>query len=258
MNNCNDIEESTLLYPSRDGTKQKIEVSYSKNLDKSKKHPLIIFIFGGGWTDGTPDHFKDQSIEFDRNDFITARIDYRVYNQDGTTIETAMTDAFYSLKYLDSVCDKIYADRNNVFLSGGSAGGHLALCSVLLNNIKNNLNVKGLILFNPVIDTTESGYMSAATTEQPLAPIMFSPIHHLKKGLPPTIIFDGTNDTTMPYKRVCEFCEESRKFGNDVTMVPYEGREHGFFNLFAKNIHKEEDFKDTVKRSLEFAKLHIK
>ena len=57
-----------------------------------------------------------------------------------------------------------------------------------------------------------------------------SPYHHVRKGLPPTIIFHGTNDSAVPYRTVELFEQHMKKEGNSCKLVGYEGQPHGFFN----------------------------
>jgi acetyl esterase/lipase len=48
--------------------------------------------------------------------------------------------------------------------------------------------------------------------------------------VPPTIIFHGKADTTVPYSDVDRFCSEVRSRGDACQLVGYEGATHGFFN----------------------------
>jgi dipeptidyl aminopeptidase/acylaminoacyl peptidase len=61
-------------------------------------------------------------------------------------------------------------------------------------------------------------------------PTEISPLHHVKKGTAPTIIFHGKADTTVPYATVVKFTEVMKAAGNRCELVGYEGQPHGFFN----------------------------
>ena len=75
-----------------------------------------------------------------------------------------------------------------------------------------------LILFNPVLDTTEQGY--GAKNFKPDQQTALSPSHHVRKGLPPTIIFHGTADTTVPFENAERFTRLMTAAGNPCTLVP--------------------------------------
>ena len=57
-----------------------------------------------------------------------------------------------------------------------------------------------------------------------------SPVHHISAGAPPMIIFHGTKDSSVPFQQAVSFCDEMKKYGNHCDLVPFEGRDHGFFN----------------------------
>ena len=68
------------------------------------------------------------------------------------------------------------------------------------------------------------------TNRMGVHPVELSPLHQLKKGAPPTIIFHGKSDPTVPYRTVELFEREANKLGNKCRLVGYEGQTHGFFN----------------------------
>jgi dipeptidyl aminopeptidase/acylaminoacyl peptidase len=57
-----------------------------------------------------------------------------------------------------------------------------------------------------------------------------SPIHHLGKNLPPTILFHGKADTLVPFSEAEMFCRKARELGNRCELVAFDGAGHGFFN----------------------------
>jgi acetyl esterase len=82
-----------------------------------------------------------------------------------------------------------------------------------------------LVLFNPCVDTTVFGaglfgdYAEAA-----------SPLHHVKPGLPPTLILHGAEDEVIPLNSVLLFQQEMTDAGNRCELKVYEDVGHGFFN----------------------------
>jgi acetyl esterase/lipase len=61
-------------------------------------------------------------------------------------------------------------------------------------------------------------------------PVEVSPYHHVEAGAPPTIIFHGRGDTTVPYRTVELFTEKMKAAGARCTLVGYDDQRHGFFN----------------------------
>lgn len=237
-------------YKTYDGKEKLIEYHY----ETEEKLPLIVFFFGGGWMNGSIEHFKLQTQELVKEGYKVALVDYRVYNRDNTTVDTAMKDCFYALKFIGENAGEMAYDKETVFYSGGSAGGHLALSSVMLNNIPNGLNVKALFLFNPVVDTYRKGYNSDAIRNQAFKPVVYSPYHHIEEALPPIIIFHGEEDVIMPYARVVKFCEKYNKMGNSAKLVSFPNCSHGFFN---KERHEGEYYRKTLDMAKEFLKKFV-
>ena len=84
-----------------------------------------------------------------------------------------------------------------------------------------------VVLFNPVLDTTETGYGAALIGKNTLE---LSLTHHVKRVLPPMILFHGTGDHTVPFANAEEFVKRVKAAGGDCQLVPFEGADHGFFN----------------------------
>ncbi len=84
-----------------------------------------------------------------------------------------------------------------------------------------------MVLFNPVLDTTESGYGAKKVGNRPEE---LSPLHHIREDIPPTIIFHGTDDMTVPFNNARMFEQKMKEKGNQCILVSYEGKGHGFFN----------------------------
>ena len=61
-------------------------------------------------------------------------------------------------------------------------------------------------------------------------PKALSPYHQVRRGAPPTIIFNGKADTTVPYATVELFTKAMQDAGNRCTLLGYDGQTHGFFN----------------------------
>ena len=76
-----------------------------------------------------------------------------------------------------------------------------------------------------MIDTSTEGYgkgkIGARWRE-------ISPLHRVRPGVPPTIIFHGTGDTVTPFAGAQAFREAMLKAGNRCELVATEGAAHGY------------------------------
>jgi acetyl esterase/lipase len=137
-------------------------------------------------------------------------------------------------------------DSDRLAAGGGSAGGHLAAATGTLPGLDDphdDLTISSvpdaLVLFNPAavlapIDgklPLGEDRLAELGERMGTAPKNVSPYHHIAKGAPPTIIFHGTADATVPFTTVQLFAEKMTEMGNVCKLVPAEGQGHGFFNF---------------------------
>ena len=223
----------THLYKSIDQTELRLHV-FAASGETSAQKPAIVFFFGGAWTNGTVAQFVPHSQYLAGMVAIVA--DYRVFGRHATTPFDAIADAKPAIRWVRAHAHELHIDPARLAAGGGSSGGHLALSTAALDafdqpgeDLKISSKPDALVLFNPAVDTTHA--TPAALVDR------FggrgkegSPLHHLHRGLPPTVIFHGKADTTVPYADVERFCTESTKAGNQCQLFGYEEATHGFFN----------------------------
>jgi acetyl esterase/lipase/lysophospholipase L1-like esterase len=194
----------------------------------------IVFFFGGGWTSGTPKQFYQQSEYLASRGILAISANYRVKNVHGTSPFDCVEDGKSAIRWIRKHAKELNIDPNKVVASGGSAGGHIALCTALVDGFENaeeDLSISSvpnaIIGYNPVYDTTEKGYghekLVGRETE-------ISPYHQAKKNMPPMLLFHGKADTTVPFENATRFTARMKELGNDCNLVAIEGVGHGFFN----------------------------
>ena len=55
-------------------------------------------------------------------------------------------------------------------------------------------------------------------------------MHNIREGMPPAIVFFGTNDALVPVATAEAFRDKMRDIGSRSELHLYEGQAHGFFN----------------------------
>lgn len=226
--------------------------------DGGSKRPAIVFFFGGGWVGGTPQQFFPHCRHLAALGMVAISAEYRVRSRHGTTPFECVADGKSAVRYIRTHAKELGVDRRRIVAAGGSAGGHVAACTATLdayNDPNEDASVSSkpnaMVLFNPVVDTTKLGYGADRFADDPT---VLSPVHHVGAGLPPTLIFHGTADTTVPFENVERFCEAMRQAGNECTLVPFEGKKHGFFNYNREDDHRS--YHETVARMGTFLRKH--
>jgi acetyl esterase/lipase len=224
----------------------------------AKPLPAIVFFFGGGWTAGSPTQFEPQSRHLAGRGMIAIVADYRVKSRQDAKPADCVSDAKACVRWVRANAGRLGIDPERIAVGGGSAGGHLAAAVATLPGLdtaKDDKSVSclpnALVLFNPATVLTTfpgldlKGFGAGLDKEKfGCEPTEISPLHHVKKGTPPTIIFHGKADTTVPYTTVEKFAEVMKAAGNRCDLVGYEGQPHGFFNKskYAETLAAADDF----------------
>lgn len=206
--------------------------------------PAIVFFFGGGWTNGSPTQFERQCRYLATRGMVAIAADYRVASRHQVKPTACVADAKSAMRWVRANATGLGIDPKRIAAGGGSAGGHLAAATATVpgfddpkDDLKVNAVPNALVLFNPalVLDTLDGldmkGFESRVGADRMgTDPRNLSPAHHVKRGLPPTIIFHGRADTTVPYSTAEAFTNLMTKAGNRCELHGYDGQAHGFFN----------------------------
>jgi acetyl esterase/lipase len=238
----------------RDATKQvrlKLHVFKPDGHRASDRRPAIVFFFGGGWVGGTPKQFYPHCEYLASRGIVAMAAEYRVKSRNRTTPLECVKDGKSAVRYVRAHAKELGVDPARVASGGGSAGGHVAACTGVIEgheeegeDLKVSSMPAAMVLFNPGVGTPSGkGFGSGYFKEHP----DLSPAKNVREGLPPTIIFHGTADTTVLFEDVEEFTALMEKAGNDCTLVPCEGQKHGFFNFgrgdsFEKTVTETDGF----------------
>ena len=237
--------QEQVVYKEVNATKLSLDIYYPEKVDTSKVYPAMVFFFGGGWVSGDKSQFVNQAKYFSKRGLICFLVDYRIKSQNNTTPFECIKDAKSAIRFIRKKASQFRVDTTKIIASGGSAGGHLAAATALVDSfseITDDLSIScipnALVLFNPVIDNGPGGYGFEKIKD---AYKNFSPLHNIKKGAPPTIIFLGTKDKHIPVETAAYYKIVMEKVGSRCDLKIYEGQSHGFFNY--KNF---EYYKKTV------------
>lgn len=228
----------TFIYKEHPDAKLPVFVfSPERNTGADAGRALVVFFHGSGWQAGSVFQFAGYAHHLAQHGVVAAVAEYRVKQGYGATPFDAVADAKSVIRWLRRNASSLKISPDRIVAAGGSAGAHIAFAAALFedkfDDPKDDRTVSArpdaLILFAPILDTTETGYKE-------LIPLFngqerdLSPIHHLRAGLPPTQILYGTGDNWIPPELVERFCGLMRGFDNECELVPFVGRNHFFYN----------------------------
>ncbi|SOE23915.1 Acetyl esterase/lipase [Spirosomataceae bacterium TFI 002] len=221
---------------------------YPSKVDNS---PAMVFFFGGGWNSGSVKQFETHAKYFSQRGISCFLVEYRVKNIHGTSPFVSLEDANSAMRYIRKNAISLNIDANKLIGAGGSAGGHLAAATAFtshFNDGNDDMSISpvpnALALFNPVIDNGPAGYGYERIGE---SYIHFSPMHNIRKGAPPTILFLGDEDALIPTETAEYFAKSMERVGSKCKLKIYPKAKHGFFNY-----SNFEWYKDTILETDQF------
>lgn len=247
--------QEKVVYKEINGLSLVMEVYTPENLNVSKKHPAMLFYFGGGWNKGSIKQFEEHAKYYSKKGIVCFLVDYRVKNRHQSTPFESLKDAKSSIRYVRKNAELYHIDTQKIIAVGASAGGQLAAAAALIeeyNEVSDDISISckpdALVLFNPAIDNGPGGVGFGKFGDLYKT---ISPIHNITKEAPPTIMFLGTNDNLIPVETAKYYQVVMKKLERICELHLYEGMKHGFFNVqYAENykstIAKTDDFLQSI------------
>jgi acetyl esterase len=200
--------------------------------------PMSIVVHGGGWVGG--DRYRNVGPLFRplvEGGFVCVSISYRLA-RDMFHLGAAVEDVEQAIEYFQAHSAEFKGSREKIALVGESAGGHLAAMTALR---KNESAVKAVVgLFAPT-DLEQLARGSEFLPEQFRRGVLgtpwertvldrmrdFSPVHHLRSGMPPFLLIHGTADALVPFEQSRNMCRAIRNAGGACDLLAVNGGEHG-------------------------------
>lgn len=234
--------DKQIVYKSFDKDPLELNVFLPDGWKASDRRPAIVFFFGGGWTGGTPTQFYPHSRYLASRGMVAISAQYRTRNSHGTSPFECVADGKSAVRWMREHAAELGIDPNKVAAGGGSAGGHVAATTGVIDGLDEegeNMSVSSkpnaLVLYNPATDISQIQRLGDRAVDA-------SPLQHVSKGDPPTIVFHSRDDQTVPYESAVKFCEAMDRAGSRCELVSFDGRPHGFFNY----TRSRADYKTTV------------
>jgi acetyl esterase/lipase len=207
------------------------------------QRPAIVFFFGGGWRSGSPKQFEHQCRYLASRGMVAMTADYRVASRHDVKVPACIADAKSAVRWVRAHAERLGVDPERIAAGGGSAGGHLAAATGLIQGLdepSEDASVSSvpnaLVLFNPAAalapfegsDTFESHGNQDIRRRLGSDPLAVSPAHHVRKGAPPAIMFFGTADRLLAGAEYLQ--ERMQAEGNRCELQTWDDLPHGFFN----------------------------
>ena len=237
-----DVEEIlSIEYGTGGEHKLKLDLYLPKG--RTKATPAIIFIHGGAWKSGKRSDMKFYCVKFAEKGYVTATVTYRLTGQ--APFPAAVHDVKCAVRWLRANVARYRVDPKRIAVSGNSAGGHLSMMigysdDPSLEGNGGNSDVSSRVravvnFYGPTDLTTDfakkqgvlKDFMGGkAFDEVPDAYRMASPLFHLTKDDPSTLIFHGTIDSTVPIVQADKLADRLKELGIDYVYERCDGWPH--------------------------------
>ena len=205
-----------VFHPAKEGTKE-------------RKAAIVLF-HGGGWSQGKPEWAFDRARYFAGQGLVAIAVQYRLSDQKSVTPLEAMEDSRAVIQWIRSGANWLGVDPGRIVAYGWSAGGHLAASAAVFADT----TAKGipsspdaLVLVSPALQLEKDGWAKRLVgSRADIASL--SPVSHIRKGLPPTLILQGSEDTVTPLEGARLFHDRMKAAGNSCDLQVFPNVGHMF------------------------------
>ncbi len=248
-----------IVYNSTDKNRSAQELNVFAPSKKKICKPVFIFVHGGSWNSGNKKLYSFFGSRMARKGIVTVIPDYPKspaagYNEMAEDIATAV-------KWVKEHIAAYGGDSNRIFISGHSAGGHLAALVTIKKDYFKDLQlanpVKGLILIDgagldmytylkeenlPAGDSYFNTFSNDPATWKAASPIYF-----LHNGMPPMLIYQGGKTYPSISSSNERFTDSLKHYDTKFSYHILPGKKHvpmitQFFNPYNKRYKEIIDF----------------
>ena len=220
----------------------KLDLYVTRTPDKPL--PTLIWIHGGGWTGGTKESYAGIPAYLAMG-MNVVNVEYRLARV--AQAPAAVEDCRCALRWVIQHAKEYGIDVNRLVVSGGSAGGHLALTTGMVPASAgldrqcpgpDNLKVAAIVNWYGIADVNELldgpnmkayavTWLGSATDRDQIAKRV-SPLSYVRAGLPPVFTIHGDADPTVPYTQSVRLHKALSDAGVANELMTMPGGKHGF------------------------------
>ncbi len=194
--------------------------------------PIVIYIHGGAWRGGVASGFAWVAEPFVNSGAHVVVPEYSHVQDVGDDLSVLGDEVRRAVAWVYENAESFSGDRDRIFISGHSAGGHLAAVTATTdwagdfglpaNLIRGGLIASGMFDLEPVRLSSRSEYV--LFTDETVHDL--SPQRHLEHLHAPLLIAYGTLETPEFQRQSRDFAAAASAAGKDVKLLVAEGCYH--------------------------------
>jgi acetyl esterase/lipase len=203
----------------------------------------VLLVHGGAWRTGDRSQLHGYGILLGRIGYLCVATEYRLSGS--AKWPAQIHDVKAALRWMRASAGDLGIDPNKICISGNSAGGHLSLIAAGTPNVREfegdggnagvATNVAAAVAFyapavmsapDAPLSPSVIGVMGEGATIDALRAA--TPMTHVSRDFPPTLLFHGNKDTTVPHASSLRMYEALDAAGAPVELHMYNGARHAF------------------------------
>ncbi|TZG28775.1 alpha/beta hydrolase [Sphingomonas montanisoli] len=218
------------------GPRRTLDIYAPRDMPAGKPKPVIFFIYGGSWANGTKDGYAFAGRALAASGFVVVIADYRLVPE--VYFPGFLQDCAAAFHWTVANIGRYGGDSGRIVLAGHSAGAYnaamLALDPQWLGD--DRAAVKGFAgLAGPYDFLPLDGPIPVKTFGQWPRLDETQPIHFAAASAPPMLLLHGSKDDTVWPKNSINLDRRLRELGARSELKVYEGTGHvGIVTALAK------------------------
>ena len=211
------------------GTAPRQQLDVYRPRTPASPRPVVVFLYGGRWQDGTKDDYRLLGDAFTRRGIVVVVPEYRLYPQ--VTFPAWVLDAAQVVRWARENAARFGGDPGNLVIVGHSAGGHTAALLALDEHFLRDAgvpagSVRGFVSLAGPVDTTWTAPDVQALMGPPQGWPATYAATHVDGGEPPILLLHGADDETVAPANSTGLAARIRARGGCARSVVYRGLGH--------------------------------
>jgi acetyl esterase/lipase len=247
-----------ITYTTQSNTDLKLDLYLPPRDQEAPSSPAVIVIHGGGWIAGTKEQSQLEVLPYLEMGYAAVNVEYRLARN--ALAPAAVEDCRCALRWVLRNAKRYNFDTKRLVLTGGSAGGHLALITGMLSasagldrecataddtgwsdaGSQGEMKVAAIVNWFGITDVPAMlegpethGYAVqwfASLPNREEVARRVSPLTYVRPGLPAVFTIQGDRDTLVPYAQAERLHAALTRAGVPNRLLTIPGGGHGGFS----------------------------
>jgi acetyl esterase/lipase len=189
----------------------------------TEKHMALVHLHGGGFARGSKDTLAEKVKPITARGYVSIAAQYRLTGV--AKWPAQIEDVKTAIRWTRSNADRLGIDPNHIAVVGYSAGGYLAVFAAGQEDTK----LAACVGFYPAVELPPNMVdLLLGPGSNEAAVRAASPLTNIKAGYPPSVIFHGLSDVTVPPESSISLLQTMRTAGVPAELHTFAGVPHEF------------------------------